>query len=372
MKYKEISFVLIERTPYHDVLFDNLNKNSQIKLKVYYLRKKSTKRPWDFSETGPTSYYCHTYRSYFNYFLKNLVIEKPELIIVAGYYHPKLLITHFFVKILNIRFAFWGEVARLDIKRPFYKKFMRLLIQTWIFKNAWAVLSVGQSALTANKTLGCPEHKLRNLPYTVDLEAPKQVDQATRERADSFKRRYAPEEEIIFLCAGRLAPIKAYEVALRALAQVLTRCPGKKPVLLLAGDGAERPALEELVARLGISNYVHFLGWCQPEDMKALFNLSDILVHPAQFEPFGVAVLEAMAWSMPVLASNRTMAAVDHIRHGETGFIHEVGDVAALADHMMYFLKDPSQINIMGYKARKGAAQWPASRHVQTIVDLVK
>jgi glycosyltransferase involved in cell wall biosynthesis len=374
MKNKKVSFVFLERTPYHDVLISNLNKNTMIDLRVYYIRQKSQKRPWDFDygETSIKLYYCHTYRKYFNNFIKGLINDKPDLVIITGYYHPKLFLSHLFMKLFNVRFAEWADVPRLDIPRPRFKKFLRSTFLKWIYSNAQAVLVMGQPGIEASKMEGCQEYKLRNFPCAVDLEIPTQIDQGIREKADSLKRRLAPEGEIIFLSAGRLAPEKGHEWTLQAFGRVLSKCPRKKGVLLFAGDGPRRLALQELAARLKISNQVHFLGWCQSEDMKALFYLSDILINPSLWENFGVAILEAMAWGMPVLASNRTKAALDRIRHGENGFIHEVGDVAALADHMMYFLNDPGQITIMGERARKTAEQWPASRYVQTVLDLVE
>jgi glycosyltransferase involved in cell wall biosynthesis len=240
----------------------------------------------------------------------------------------------------------------------------------WIFTNAHAVLAMGEPGIRARRLLGCPDHKLRNLPIPVDLDVAQQIDPAFREQADAMRRSYAPAGETIFLCAGRLSPEKGYEVAFQAFARVLSQSTPKRPVLLLAGDGPMRRELQEVVAGLGLTEQVKFLGWCQHEQMKLLFYLSDVLVHPSIWDKFPVAILEAMAWGLPVLASDQTMSAVDRVRPGESGFIHRVGDSAALADHILYFLNDPAQIAIMGARARQTAEQWPVSRCVQTILNL--
>jgi glycosyltransferase involved in cell wall biosynthesis len=369
---KKISFVLIERTPYHDVLLKNLNDRDEVDLRVYYLRQKSQKRPWDFQGYGPTSYYCCTYRDYYNVFIRHLIHDRPDMVVIAGIYHPKFILAHVLVKLLNIRFAEWGDVPRLDIKKPFFKRILKSLVSKWIHNNAWAVLSMGQPGLNASLRQGCPENKLRNLPCSVDLGIPQNVDQATKEQADLLKKRWAPGDEIIFLSVGRIAPEKGCEVALKALARAMAKRPKKGAILLIAGEGLGRPELQDLANQLGLGNRVHFLGWCQPEGMKVLYYVSDVQIHPAIWEPFGVAILEAMAWGLPVLASDQTMSAVDRVRPGESGFIHRVGDSAALADHILYFLNDPAQIAIMGTRARQTAEQWPVSRSVQTIIDLVE
>lgn len=296
--------------------------------------------------------------------------DKPDLIVIAGIYHPKLILAHVLVKLFKVRFAEWGDVPRLDIKKPLFKRVLRFMVLQWIHKNAWAVLSMGHPGLNASKMQGCPENRLRNLPCSVDLEIPQNLDQTTKEQAALLKQRWAPGDEIIFLSAGRVAMEKGYEVALQALARAMAQRPKKRAVLLIAGEGPGRPRLQERANRLGLGNHVHFLGWCQPEDMKALYYVSEVLIHPALWEPFGVVILEAMAWGLPVHASEQTMAAANRVQHGESGFIHPVGDSAALAEHMLYFLNDPAQIAIMGAKARQTAEQWPVSRCVQTILDL--
>jgi glycosyltransferase involved in cell wall biosynthesis len=370
MVKKKLSFVLSERTPYHDILLHNLNKNC-CSLNVYYLKQSSKKRPWEFNEADLNSYYCDTYKRFLNNFIKDIIREKPDLVIIGGHYEYKFILTLLSMKILNIPFALWGDVPRLDVERPWFTNLARSTILKWTYRNTRAVLNMGQPGLEACKIQGCPERKLHNLPYVVDLGVSGHPDQSTLAQADLLKKKWSLEGNFIFLCVGRLIPRKGYAVALRAFARISTQNPQQRKVILLAGDGPQRRELQELAQDLGISDRVLFLGWCQPEEVKALFSLSDVLVHTALWEPFGVVILEAMAWSLPVLATNKTMAAVDRIGHGENGFFHAVGDSLALADQMMYFLNDPEQIGIMGAKARQTAEKWPVSRCVQTILDLV-
>jgi len=367
---KHIFFLLTERTPYHDILLEDL-RNSGNKIEIYYLRMPNQIRPWEFDPSTNSAQYCSTYHQLFSIFITNLIKYKPDIVIIAGYSNFKFIFSYLIMKAFNIPFSFWGDIPRQDIKRPFIKRNVRGLILKWIFANARHVLVMGAPGIEIFKALGCPVTKLRELPYTVDTDLPLNLDDQTEKQATALKRRYAPQGEILFLCAGRLAPIKAYDVALKAVAKVLPQHPDHKPVLLIAGDGPQRQELQELAINLGISRQIHFLGWTQPQEMNQLFYAADAFIQPSEFEPFGVAVLEAMSWGLPVLASDRTMAALDRVKPGESGFIHHVGNFEELAHHLKYLLEDRSRIDRMGAKARLAAEQWPVSRCVQTILDLL-
>jgi glycosyltransferase involved in cell wall biosynthesis len=161
-------------------------------------------------------------------------------------------------------------------------------------------------------------------------------------------------------------------LAIKAFKQALSMSLSPRTVLLVAGDGPQKVELQDLIEQLDLSGHVHLLGWCQPPEIKALLSISNILVHPALWDPYPNVILEAIAWRLPVLASDQTMSAVDRVKPGLSGFIHHVGDVTELAKQMAYFLENPAEIKKMGARARLTAEEWPASRNVQTILDLVK
>jgi glycosyltransferase involved in cell wall biosynthesis len=99
--------------------------------------------------------------------------------------------------------------------------------------------------------------------------------------------------------AGRLIPIKGACLALHTLAQLRAR--GLRCELALAGDGAERPALERLAGDLGIASDVRFLGVV--DDMQDFFGTLDCLLCPSLREPFGLVAAEALANGCPVVAT---------------------------------------------------------------------
>ena len=371
MKKRSLFLLLTLRTPYLDLWLSELNKNQELTLSIYYLYQSKSSHPWHYNSELPNSIYCDTLSSFVKVFLTDIIKYKPNMVILAGFANIRLIMAYVLLKNVGIPFVLLGDTPSLEGQRNFVKKILRSFILKWIFNNSQAVLTSGDVGINACHELGCPLHKLRNFPFPVDLESPLRIGEEIKEKTLFLRKTYAPNGEIIFLTSGRLSPEKGYDVALQAVTQVLSQNPSFKAILLLAGEGLQRRELEELARTSGLTRVVHFLGWQQPQELIALYNVADILVHPSRWDPYPISVLEAMAWGKPVLASDKTMAAVDRVKHGESGFIHRTEDSAELSSHMIYFLNHPERIAEMGAQARLEAEKWPISRHVQTILDLL-
>lgn len=373
MEKIRLYFMVSEPTPYLNLLFKAIT-TKDVSLVVYYLSRKQKHHPWEISqepEIAMEEHYCRGVLGTLIDIYRDMVRSQPTYMVVGGYKDWRNIGVFMLNKILGVRFGFWSDTQQLHNRRSMVKKTVRAMVLHWLFNNAEIFFSTGNVGTQAYKMLGCPEKKLRNLPWAVELEAPAKVSPGAREYAVWIKSRFAPKGEIIFLVAGQLIRRKGYDVALCAFAQALHQNKGKPGVLLIAGEGPARQELENLAGSLGIIDQVHFLGWQQPDQMQGLFHAADILVHPARWDPYPVAVLEAMSWSMPVLASNQTMAAVDRVCHGENGFIHQVDKIGELSDHISYLLENPVRILDMGIKARQTAEEWPVSRCVQTILEVI-
>ena len=124
---------------------------------------------------------------------------------------------------------------------------------------------------------------------------------------------------------GRLSHEKGVDVLLRAWPLLLARVPGTE--LLLAGDGPARPALEGLVLELGLTRSVHLLGAVTaPEEV---LRAADAAVLPSRTEGLPVALLEAMASGLPVVAT--AVGGTPEVVDPCTGQLVPPGEPAALA-----------------------------------------
>lgn len=148
-------------------------------------------------------------------------------------------------------------------------------------------------------------------------------------------------EARILLAVCRLEPQKGIDVALRALPAVVGRHPRAELVVL--GEGPQRAKLEELARSLGVA--AHFPG--RVPDVSAWLRRADVLVHPVRWEGFGLALLEAMLASLPVVAS-RVSAIPEIVVDGETGLLVPPDDPAALAAAITRVLDEPGDYGERG------------------------
>lgn len=156
----------------------------------------------------------------------------------------------------------------------------------------------------------------------------------------------------------------------RALADSLSRLENRPWQLEIVGDGPARPEIEALMARFEPSR-VRFLGQKTAEEMPPLLAQADIFVWPAINEAYGMALLEAQAAGIPVVAGNAGGVS-EIVKDGVTGLLAPEGDVEALAASLGRLLADPDQRAKMGQAAFHKVAQHhsleTASRRLDGII----
>lgn len=139
------------------------------------------------------------------------------------------------------------------------------------------------------------------------------------------------------LCIATHNEKKAIDTLLKAFAIIADTEP--RLSLFLAGDGPLRGALENLSHALGLDGRVRFLGWQPRPDVLRLLHGCEALVLPSRSEPFGIAVLEAMACQKPVVAT-AVGGIPEIIENDHSGILVEPDNPAALADALLALFRD--------------------------------
>ena len=149
-------------------------------------------------------------------------------------------------------------------------------------------------------------------------------------------------------CVGRLEPQKGHRLLLEA--QVLLRnTRGDCPHLVIAGSGSQYDALRDEVKTMNLESRVHLLG--SRMDIPEVLSAFDLFALPSFWEGLPLALLEAMALDIPVVAS--TVGGVGEVlNYGEYGIALPPGDVPALATTLADLLDHPEKRDALG---RKGA-----------------
>jgi sugar transferase (PEP-CTERM/EpsH1 system associated) len=152
----------------------------------------------------------------------------------------------------------------------------------------------------------------------------------------------------VFGAVGRLTPVKDHRTLLEAFHAVSMRRPECR--LVLVGDGAERPLLEEQVRQRGLADRVRIVG--HRVDVTRWLGMMDVFVHPSLMEGMSNAVLEAMAVGLPVVAT-AVGGNPEIVEHGVGGSLVPPSSPSALADAMLSYCGDDRMRMAHGAAARE-------------------
>lgn len=163
-------------------------------------------------------------------------------------------------------------------------------------------------------------------------------------KGDAVKhhKKYAQIEEQIVAYIGRLVPEKGVNILLGAVKPVLEKMPNTK--FVVAGEGWHRNELQRIAKELDIEEKVLFTGYLPEEDFLAYFNVSDILVVPSTYEPFGIVALEGMATKTPIIVSD-VGGLSEIVDHQWTGMKVPADNSQALADSIIELLTNETLRN---------------------------
>lgn len=202
--------------------------------------------------------------------------------------------------------------------------------------------------------VGLPEQKLEVIHYGLD-EPPAAWGRNPRDDVPPGAR--------VVLAVCRLEPQKGLDVAVRALPDVRSSHP--EAVLVVLGEGPQRSELERLARGLDVPV---FLAGRVP-DVTAWLRRADLLVHPVRWEGFGLALLEAMLASLPVVAT-RVSSIPEIVADGETGLLVPAEDPSALAAAVSRVLDDPADLGARGH--RRARADFSVARMADHTLDVYR
>ena len=180
------------------------------------------------------------------------------------------------------------------------------------------------------------------VPPGVDLE--RFTPSGPAQRAAARAHLSLAPDAVVLAFVGRIQPLKAPDVLLRAAAEMVARDPGladRLVVLVVGGESgsgrAQPAALRELAARLGIAGLVRFLPPMPADDLARVYRAADVVAVPSHNESFGLVALEAQACGTPVVAARvggLPVAVADDVSgllvsgHEPAGWASALADVA--------------------------------------------
>ena len=187
------------------------------------------------------------------------------------------------------------------------------------------------------------ETDIRVIPNFVDTDFFKPYENG------EFRNALAPNGEKILVHTSNFRSVKRVPDTIRIFEKVQKEIPSK---LILVGDGPDRSECERICRQLELCDKVKFLG--KQDGLVEILSSSDLFLIPSQSESFGLAALEAMACGLPVISSS-VGGLPELVKHNETGFIAEIGDVDRMAKYALELLTNEKKYKLFSENSRQRA-----------------
>lgn len=169
---------------------------------------------------------------------------------------------------------------------------------------------------------------------------------------DFYKKRYAPNGEFIITHISNFRKVKRIDDVVKVFRKIRQQMPCR---LLFVGDGPDRINIERACRTSCEREDVLFLGHL--ESTREVLNISDLFILPSETESFGLAALEALASSVPVITTNAG-GLPEVVDHDINGFLSEVGDTDDMAKNAINLLSDIEKLNKFKANAREKALKF--------------
>lgn len=218
------------------------------------------------------------------------------------------------------------------------------ILDRWIIGRMDQVVAVSPPLMETIRGFGISDGRLAFIPNGIDTKKfdPEGV-------FSDLRSKYGLSEGSIVLgCVGRLNAEKGHTLLLRAFKKLQQKIP--HVFLVIIGDGPLRKNLLDYVKVNDLHHRVIFAGF--QKDMPSFYKMMDIFVLPSLTEGVPIALLEAMAMELPVVATS--VGGMPYmIKSGETGFLIPPQDKEALLEHLLHLIKNTDIGKDLGKRARK-------------------
>jgi glycosyltransferase involved in cell wall biosynthesis len=239
---------------------------------------------------------------------------------------------------------FHGSICSLPV---------RLFLIRYLCSRASGFLSIGSSCTQFYRQLGIPKGKIFSTPYAVDNEFFfREKRKWSPHRAQTLTRLGMNPENKTLLFSGKLINRKRPLDALYVKRKLKKR--GIETNLVFLGDGPLRQQLEEECQN---DKNVSITGFQNQKEIGRFYAVGDVFLFPSSEETWGLVVNEAMCFGMPVITTQKVGSAKDLLGNTGAGFVHEVGNIDAMAENVTCLIKSPDILKRMGSKAAD-AVRW--------------
>jgi glycosyltransferase involved in cell wall biosynthesis len=355
---KNVKVILIHNTiaPYRHPLFEELSK--KVNLMVYYCSIKENLREWDL---WPRKY-DYKYKVLPRVFiktpfgelslnlsiLKEVIRNKPNVIIISGYTDPTTWVAFAVAKLLKIPIIHWTE----GVKEPqsilgIITKPLRMLF----VKKSNAIIVPGKLSKSYVISLGADAEKVFIARNVIDNKLFLDLSHKYQSCKDELKSQLGFKGKVVVLYVGQLIKRKGVEHLIHAYGKLKQEYDNL--ALIILGGGPLEYYLKNLSDSLKLKDIKFVPSGMKLEELIKFYYSADIFVLPTLEDIWGFVINEAMVCGLPVISTHASQAATEMIRLGENGYIIKPADSNELYDALKNLIIDPELRRRMGEKSRE-------------------
>jgi len=290
--------------------------------------------------------------------------EKPDYLICYGYTLAPQMTALLLAMATGTPFAVIGDANYMADAARGLKRLVKRFWLRAVTKRAAALIAVGKASRRFWENYGARGEQLFEARFAVDNDFLARSSAARQEDARRWRERAGWSDKVIFLYVGRLVKRKNVDLILRAAEQA----NDDRLAVVIAGDGEERASLEALADS---RRRVIFTGGVAPDELPLYYAAADALILPAEQEPWGLVINEAMACGLAVIAHGDCGAAVDLVGP-DVGVKLGTFSVEELTEAMRLVGRDDEQRRAMQQKARARIQAWSIAAAAQGIIRAVE
>lgn len=336
--------------PYMVQRFNAVAQRGNLELEVWFSARTKRGRSWKVDEHSWQ--FHHVYLPSINRGTYPLALPTPLLrrsvpeVFVSLYAAPTFLLGSALASARGARTVFWVEVTFDSwVRRRRWKE----VLKSAAFRNVDAIFTAGRDGRDFALRYGAPSDRIFVVPHVVDFEHYARRSAAARRERGRLRAELGLRG-ITFIYVGRLWRGKGLTYLLDAFDR-LQRTTPTDVSLLLVGDGVDEKLLRARSAEKRLANVV-FAEFHDADFLPSLYAAADVFVFPSLGDPFGMVVPEAMACSLPVIATTASGEIQGRVVDGLNGFIVPPADSDALSERMQVLAQDPERRRAMAEASR--------------------
>lgn len=367
---RSLAIVQTHATQFDTGLFRRLTENG-VKLTVYYTEPDPIKPVRD-PELGRTAGWDFDLGSGYEWrqpagkadaaYAKMILKAGHNLVVVSGYTQPFSLRLALGGRLRGVRVGIRSD-SILKYERAGWKRLLKRIGLPLLLKFFRTGHPTGSLAREYLRSYGMRDDRQFDYPYAIDDQLIAARLKSSRPNRLQLRQEFGiPDDAVVILAAVKFVPREDPMTVLRGFAEAVVARPNTH--FLFVGDGELRPAIESEMRDRSIPN-VHLAGYVPYTRLIDFYAASDVFVHPARFEQWGVSVNEAMECGVAVVTADSVGAAADLIVPGESGDIYPVGDATALGETLIRLIDEPARRSRYAQRAAVTVRDWGYDRTIR-------